>query len=68
MYDLDRNPPVLKSPGFEDRRGRGLLLVEALSENWGYTYPAPGTGKLVWARLAVPSLARLELPALAVSA
>jgi anti-sigma regulatory factor (Ser/Thr protein kinase) len=31
-------------------RGRGLMLVEALSESWGVT-PADGGGKSVWARL-----------------
>lgn len=36
--------------GAEGERGRGLLLVEAVSCAWG-TYDAPGAGSVVWAEL-----------------
>jgi anti-sigma regulatory factor (Ser/Thr protein kinase) len=54
VYDGDRRPPVLQRPASDSEQGRGLLLVEALSEEWGYTYPFADSGKLVWARLSVP--------------
>jgi anti-sigma regulatory factor (Ser/Thr protein kinase) len=41
--------------------GRGLLMVQALAERWGII--PSGTGKVVWAELALP--ARLDLPAIA---
>ncbi|MET8704187.1 ATP-binding protein [Kitasatospora sp. NPDC004723] len=44
--------------------GRGLLMVEALAEEWGST--PTGTGKVVWAELALP--APLDLPAIAAQA
>ncbi|MFI1096315.1 ATP-binding protein [Streptomyces sp. NPDC020917] len=55
VYDADRRPPVLRSPSIEAERGRGLHLVDALSEAWGYTHPSPTSGKLVWARLPLPA-------------
>jgi anti-sigma regulatory factor (Ser/Thr protein kinase) len=51
VYDADRRPPVIRSPSIEAECGRGLHLVDALSEAWGYTHPSPTSGKLVWARL-----------------
>jgi anti-sigma regulatory factor (Ser/Thr protein kinase) len=48
--------PVLRSPGPEDATGRGLRIVEALSEAWGVE-PAATQGKTVW--FTVPAT---ELP------
>lgn len=43
LADLDREDP-------DDNGGRGLVLVEALSDRWGYELlPA---GKIVWATLS----------------
>lgn len=41
--------PVLNAPDPQRPGGRGLVLVDRLSEEWGYR-PTPG-GKIVWARL-----------------
>lgn len=30
-------------------RGRGLVLVEAVSEQWGFYFPRGIGGKVVWA-------------------
>lgn len=38
--------------GTEGERGRGLLLVEAVSRAWGTYDTASGTGRAVWAELA----------------
>ncbi|MEU0083191.1 ATP-binding protein [Streptomyces sp. NPDC006274] len=38
--------------GAAGERGRGLLLVEAVSRAWGTYDAAPGTGRVVWAELA----------------
>lgn len=54
VYDDDTRPPVRRSTSTDAERGRGLLLVESLSEAWGYTRSWPTPGKLVWARLPVP--------------
>jgi anti-sigma regulatory factor (Ser/Thr protein kinase) len=37
--------------GAEGERGRGLLLVEAVSCAWGTYDAAPGVGRVVWAEL-----------------
>jgi anti-sigma regulatory factor (Ser/Thr protein kinase) len=54
VYDADRRPPIPRSASTDAERGRGLHLVDALSEAWGYTHPSPASGKLVWARLRLP--------------
>ncbi|MFF4796814.1 ATP-binding protein [Streptomyces sp. NPDC001351] len=43
--------PELQKPGPEDLGGRGLFLVDALSETWGVR--PRSTGKTVWAHLPV---------------
>ncbi|MEV5704659.1 ATP-binding protein [Actinoallomurus sp. NPDC052274] len=47
VWDGDPQPPRLKRPTETDEGGRGLLLVEALAERWGYRWPKTG-GKVVW--------------------
>jgi len=42
-------PPTPEQAGDTAESGRGLLLVEALSSAWDWS-PAPGGGKVVWAR------------------
>jgi anti-sigma regulatory factor (Ser/Thr protein kinase) len=50
---IDRSPdlPVTSSPGNASEHGRGLMLIEALSREWGW-FPVPGGGKCVYCRLA----------------
>ncbi|MFD0020780.1 ATP-binding protein [Streptomyces sp. NPDC058382] len=49
IVDFSRVLPVRREPGNAYEQGRGLLLVAALSENWG-TDMLPW-GKRVWAEL-----------------
>ncbi|MEU0368733.1 ATP-binding protein [Streptomyces sp. NPDC006283] len=44
-------PRVCRGAEGERERGRGLLLVEAVSCAWGTHDAAPGTGRVVWAEL-----------------
>jgi hypothetical protein len=57
MWDGIATPPVRKAPELDAEGGRGLLLVEALSQDWGYYRPWAG-GKVVWCalRLTEPSV------------
>lgn len=48
----DANELCVRSPGVDDERGRGLLLVRALAKDWGVCPRAP-FGKITWARLGV---------------
>jgi hypothetical protein len=58
VADPSTAAPVPRSPGSFGETGRGLHIVCALSDGWGYT--TSGTGKVVWAMFN----ARLtELPA-----
>ena len=42
--------PVLRVPGSIEESGRGLQMVDALSDVWGWS-PVAGRGKAVWAIL-----------------
>ncbi len=49
VYDSDPTMPVKRHPGPDTVTGRGLLLVEALTDRWG-SAPAD-EGKVVWFEL-----------------
>jgi len=52
VWDADERMPVCEQPDPDAEHGRGLFLVEALSEDWGTYRPTGYPGKVVWARLA----------------
>ncbi|MDN3029416.1 ATP-binding protein [Streptomyces sp. S.PB5] len=48
--------PQLQNPDPGDEHGRGLVLIEALADRWGYDFVGAGHnpwGKCVWAELQV---------------
>jgi len=52
VSDTGAGRPEKRSPDPVEPSGRGLLIVEALSDDWGTT-PAPdGAGKTVWFEIA----------------
>jgi anti-sigma regulatory factor (Ser/Thr protein kinase) len=51
VQDWAPGAPVESTPGEMDTHGRGLMLVETLSDDWG-TRTNPGGGKTVWASFA----------------
>jgi len=51
VWDASPEPPVRMSSGDDAETGRGLLLVDAISDQWG-SYPVRDEGgKVVWALL-----------------
>jgi anti-sigma regulatory factor (Ser/Thr protein kinase) len=50
VLDPSDSAPVLREPTKTDEAGRGLLMVDALSDVWGWS-PVTGRGKAVWAIL-----------------
>lgn len=60
VWDRSALVPVKQDVSAEAEGGRGLHLVEAMSERWG-TYRPPAGGKIVWAEVA---LTRLPNPTL----
>lgn len=54
VLDHNPNPPTLHDAGPDGESGRGLMLVRALSKEWGHQYPPTG-GKTVYAVLNAPS-------------
>jgi len=57
VLDPSDTAPVLRAPDRNEEAGRGLQMVDALSDVWGWS-PVTGRGKAVWAILfcALPAL------------
>ncbi|MFI6567062.1 ATP-binding protein [Streptomyces sp. NPDC050534] len=53
VTDPSTTPPTRRHPEQLAESGRGLLVVDALTSQWGYTPTAPD-GKTVWARIPTP--------------
>jgi hypothetical protein len=51
VADPSQRPPVPAQPGCLAEVGRGLNVISALADTWGYTPPCD-TGKVVWALLS----------------
>jgi anti-sigma regulatory factor (Ser/Thr protein kinase) len=49
VWDESFRLPEPARPDLDDESGRGLMLVDALSAQWGWALPASGRGKIVWA-------------------
>jgi hypothetical protein len=49
-------PPVLRHATPDAESGRGIVIIDALTGgDWGWSRPNSGPGKIVWARLKLPS-------------
>jgi anti-sigma regulatory factor (Ser/Thr protein kinase) len=53
VADPGKAAPVPRTPGALAEAGRGLQMVCALSDRWGYTMPSDA-GKVVWAVFTAP--------------
>jgi anti-sigma regulatory factor (Ser/Thr protein kinase) len=53
VWDVSPHPPVRADVGADAESGRGLLLVQMISDQWG-SYVSPAGGKTVWALTAAP--------------
>jgi anti-sigma regulatory factor (Ser/Thr protein kinase) len=49
VWDENVTLPAPSQPGLDDESGRGLMLVEALAERWGWVLASTRRGKIVWA-------------------
>lgn len=54
VADPSKTPPAPRPPGSLAETGRGLQMICALSDRWGYTKPND-TGKIVWAMFTTGS-------------
>jgi anti-sigma regulatory factor (Ser/Thr protein kinase) len=50
VHDGSAELPEMQIPGAALRTGRGLAIVDALADDWGY-WPVDGNGKVVWFEL-----------------
>jgi len=49
VWDASPLPPLPGDVGENAESGRGLLIVQAVSERWGWDFPPGMGGKVVWA-------------------
>ena len=49
VWDSDHHHPVREDPGPDAEAGRGLVLIETLSTQWGWYALDEQGGKIVWA-------------------
>ncbi len=49
VWDPDDRVPAPETAGLAGESGRGLLLVDTLSSQWGCFAPGDQDGKIVWA-------------------
>ena len=49
VWDENFQLPAPTLANLDDESGRGLMLVDALAERWGWDIPPSGRGKVVWA-------------------
>jgi anti-sigma regulatory factor (Ser/Thr protein kinase) len=55
VWDASDRHPAPQHPGPDAESGRGLLLIESLSTDWGSYQPERSSGKVVWAIVAEQS-------------
>jgi anti-sigma regulatory factor (Ser/Thr protein kinase) len=51
VWDASPQPPTRMSISGDAESGRGLLLVETISDRWDWYFPQDTGGKVVWAEL-----------------
>jgi signal transduction histidine kinase len=54
VWDANPRLPVLSEPDYLAESGRGLHLVETISNKWGYYFTKP-IGKVVWCFIEAPA-------------
>ena len=54
VWDASPRGPIRMNISDEAESGRGLLLVEAISDKWDWYIPPETGGKVVWALVARP--------------
>jgi Histidine kinase-like ATPase domain len=52
VADASKAVPAPREPDFLDETGRGLHVIAALSDQWGYT-TSMDTGKVIWALFSI---------------
>ena len=54
VWDSVPRAPAVRQAGPDEEGGRGLALVQAMSDRWGWTTVPGWPGKAVWAELRPP--------------
>jgi hypothetical protein len=53
-WDASCSPPEPRCAGPDDESGRGLGIIDSMSADWGYYFPAGIGGKITWAIVDEP--------------
>jgi anti-sigma regulatory factor (Ser/Thr protein kinase) len=57
VHDRGRAMPHMADPAANEPGGRGLIIVDAVAQQWGVTPAQPPPGKTVWFTLGAPPVA-----------
>jgi anti-sigma regulatory factor (Ser/Thr protein kinase) len=60
LTDRGTGTPAVQSPASSEPHGRGLRIVEALSDRWGIRPSTPDAGKTVWFQLSLRQRPSIE--------
>jgi anti-sigma regulatory factor (Ser/Thr protein kinase) len=52
VWDTNPLSPVVTQADPDDESGRGLMLVDALCDQWGWATPDGWCGKVIWAEIS----------------
>jgi anti-sigma regulatory factor (Ser/Thr protein kinase) len=54
VWDQAPGIPEIRNADGHEESGRGLVLVEAIADKWGWRPAASRPGKVVWAEISTP--------------
>jgi anti-sigma regulatory factor (Ser/Thr protein kinase) len=60
VTDNGGGEPVLQPLQFTEPGGRGLRIIQVLSDDWGVIFSAGPLGKIVWFSLALPKPSQVQ--------
>jgi hypothetical protein len=59
VWDQAPGIPAIRERGGLDESGRGLILVDAIADRWGWSPANRRPGKVVWAEMSLLAMCRL---------
>lgn len=62
VWDPSPHAPRRREVGDDAEDGRGLMIIEALADRWGYYRRPAAGGKVTWCQIALPEAVGKDVP------